>query len=521
VQPNERKDRSGLSDGSVVAVSDRCVTKPRLSVLSVTATSVEHELLQVASKKRWKPVWKQRLIVCTLVLSDVFLALVVWGTAYVGQSIWGRGDVSDVAIAAIVPSVMVWVGLRALIGLYPGYGLDSAEKLRRHAYSAFATLAVLAVFAVGFQIGNLLSRLLLAIAFLGLLFMAPFVQHFVKLGMKKAKLWGKPVIILSYKETGARFQELLKQEWGIGYDPVARLDHHLVAAGKSYLEGSYEENLTNAANLGRELGVDTVIFAMPYTRREKLARMVSVASESFRSVLIVPNLNGVTNSAVVARDIAGTFAVEIKQNLLDPWSQRLKRALDLVGTVIGGSLVSPLLFAIAVLIKLDSPGPALFIQERPGLNGRAFRVLKFRTMHAGAEQRFDELVLKDPRLKQEFEEYGKLRNDPRVTRIGRFLRRSSLDELPQLWNVLKGEMSLVGPRAYLLNQIPQLHSNTATVLRVPPGISGLWQVSGRSETTFEQRVEMDIYYVRNWSVWLDLVILARTVKNVVLSKGAF
>jgi Undecaprenyl-phosphate galactose phosphotransferase WbaP len=299
------------------------------------------------------------------------------------------------------------------------------------------------------------------------------------------------------------------------------LDHHLLAAGKSYREVSCDETLADAANLGRQLGVDTLIFAMPYTRREQLARMVSVASESFRSVLILPNLNGITNSAVAPRDFAGTLTLEIKQNLLDPWSQRLKRTLDLVVTIIGGVLISPLVFTIAVLIKLYSPGPALFIQERPGLNGRAFRVLKFRTMHADAEQRFDELVLKDPRLKQEFEEHGKLRNDPRVTRIGRFLRKSSLDELPQLWNVLKGEMSLVGPRAYLFNQIPQLHSNTATILRAPPGISGLWQVSGRSETTFEQRVEMDIYYVRNWSVWLDLVILARTVKDVVLGKGAF
>jgi lipopolysaccharide/colanic/teichoic acid biosynthesis glycosyltransferase len=184
-------------------------------------------------------------------------------------------------------------------------------------------------------------------------------------------------------------------------------------------------------------------------------------------------------------------------------------------------LISPLLFAIAVLIKLDSPGPPLFIQERPGLNGRMFRVFKFRTMHVDAEQRFDELVLKDPRLKQEFEEHGKLRNDPRVTRIGQFLRKSSLDELPQLWNVLKGEMSLVGPRAYLPNQISQLHGSKATVLRVHPGISGLWQVGGRSETTFEQRVEMDVYYVRNWSVWLDLVILARTAKSVLLARGAF
>jgi hypothetical protein len=187
-----------LSDRSVVAVMDRNVTKPRLSV---TATTVEHEhLLQVASKKRWKPVWKQRLIVGTLVLSDAFLALVVWGTAYVGQSIWGSGELSEVAIAAIAPSIVVWVGLRALLGLYPGYGLDSAERLRRHTHSIFATLAVLAVFAVGFQVGNLLSCILLDFAFLGLLFLTPFVQQFLKLGLKKAKLWGKPVIIPIYKD---------------------------------------------------------------------------------------------------------------------------------------------------------------------------------------------------------------------------------------------------------------------------------------------------------------------------------
>src|SRR5215207_3541317 len=254
--------------------------------LSATLAPAEHERLpRATNKKRWKTVWTQRLIAGTLVLADVFIALVVWGAAAFGKSIWGPGELSEVAVAAIVPSVMVWVGLRALLGLYPGYGLDSAERLRRHTYSIFATLAILAIFAVGFQVGNLLSRILLAFAFLGLLFLTPFVQPLVKLGLKKAKLWGKPVIILSYKETGAKFQELLEQEWGIGYTPVALLDHHLVAAGKSYREVSCDETLTQAANLGRELGVDTVIFAMPYTRREQLAQMVGVVSESFRSVL--------------------------------------------------------------------------------------------------------------------------------------------------------------------------------------------------------------------------------------------
>ena len=490
--------------------------------LSVTLAPTEHARLRnvTTNKKRWKPVWKQRLIIGTLAFSDVFLALVVWGVAYVGQRIWGHGELSGVAVASIVPSIIVWVGLRALLGLYPGYGLDSAESLRRHTHSVFATLAVLAVFAMGSQVGDLLSRILLTFAFLGLLFITPFVQHFVKLGMKKAGLWGKPVITLSYKETGARIQELLNQEWGIGYLPVALLDHHPIAAGESYWEVSCEETLTDAANLGRELGVDTIIFAMPYARREQLAHMVSVASESFRSVLIVPNLEGVTTSAVTPRDFAGTLAIEIKHNLLDPWSQRLKRALDLLGTVIGGVLVSPLVFAIAVVIKLDSPGPAFYGHQRVGAGGKHFLCWKFRTMHVNAERLLDQYLQGSPVLRAEWEQNQKLRDDPRVTRVGRLLRQTSLDELPQLWNVLRGEMSLTGPRPIVDAEVPKYGKVYALYQRIRPGMSGIWQVSGRSDTSYAERVEMDSYYVRNWSVWLDLVILARTVRCVALGRGA-
>lgn len=149
-----------------------------------------------------------------------------------------------------------------------------------------------------------------------------------------------------------------------------------------------------------------------------------------------------------------------------------------------------------------------------------FRIFKFRTMRTDAEQKFDELVLSDSTIQQYFERYGKLKDDLRVTRVGKWLRKLSLDELPQLWNVFKGEMSLVGPRPYLVNQIPQMSGAEIVVLRILPGISGLWQVSGRSDVTFEQRLEMDAYYVRNWSVWLDLIILFRTILTVLLRRGA-
>lgn len=488
----------------------------------VTPAATEQERLPHAtSVRRVKSAWKQRLIVSMLVFSDALLALLVWGAALVSQGIWGRGELTEFAVFTIAPSIAVWVVLRAFLGLYPGYGLDPVQWLRRHTYSVLATLAVLAVSAVGFQVGDLFSRLLLALALLGLLVLTPFVQHFVKLGMKRLDLWGKPVIVLSYKDTGEKFVELFEQEWGLGYVPVALLDYHLKPAGDSYQETPYLETLTDAVNLGRSQGINTIIFAMPYTRREQLARMVSVASENFRSVLVVPNLNGVTNSAVVARDFAGTFAVEIKHNLLDPWAQRLKRALDLLGAVVGGVLISPLLFTIAVLIRLDSPGPAFYGHRRLGARDQHFLCWKFRTMHVDAERLLDEYLQVNPSLRAEWEQNQKLRDDPRVTRVGRILRKTSLDELPQLWNVLHGEMSLTGPRPIVDAEVSKYESVYELYKRIRPGMSGFWQVSGRSDTGYEERIAMDSYYVRNWSVWLDLIILARTVKIVLRGGGAY
>ncbi|MCA3748034.1 MAG: undecaprenyl-phosphate galactose phosphotransferase WbaP, partial [Rubrobacter sp.] len=437
------------------------------------------------------------------------------------QGLWGRGGPSEVAVAAIAPSVGVWIGLRALLGLYPGYGLDAVQRLRRHAYSVLAALAVLAVFAVGFHVGDRLSRLMLLLAFAGLLLFAPFVHHAARRALRRAGVWGKPVVVLGYRKTGEAFVEHLGREWALGYRPAALFDYNLFPAGEGYREAPYERTLRDAAAWARRRRVDTCIFATPYTRREQLSEMISVASESFREVIVIPNLDGVTNSAVIARDLAGTFAVEVRYNLLDPWAQRAKRALDLLVAGSLGFALAPLLLAVALLIRLDSPGPALFRQERPGKDGRAFRVCKFRTMHADADERLARLLREEPALGEEFRRHGKLRNDPRITRMGSLLRKSSLDELPQLWNVLKGEMSLVGPRPYLDIQRSQIDEHERFILRVPPGISGLWQVSGRSDTTLEERVRLDVYYVRNWSVWLDLIILARTARVVLRGSGAY
>jgi Undecaprenyl-phosphate galactose phosphotransferase WbaP len=325
---------------------------------------------------------------------------------------------------------------------------------------------------------------------------------------------------LGYKEAGAKVVTLLKEEWELGYDPVAIFDYRLDTTGEVLEGGDNRQVLAAVVDTASEHGVDTAIFAMPNIRREQLSRLVNLASLRFRQVVVIPNLDGITNSAVVARDFAGTFGVEIKYNLLDPWARRVKRALDLVGSVMGGLLISPVFVAIVVLIKLGSPGPAFYGHWRVGIGGRHFRCWKFRTMQLNAEQLLEEYLQTNLDLRAEWEENQKLQDDPRVTRAGRFLRKTSLDELPQLWNVLRGEMSLTGPRPIVDAEVPKYGNVYELYKRIRPGMSGFWQVSGRSDTSYVERVAMDSHYVRNWSVWLDLIILTRTVKIVLLGRGA-
>jgi Undecaprenyl-phosphate galactose phosphotransferase WbaP len=404
--------------------------------------------------------------------------------------------------------------------LYPGYGLAPAEALRRHVYSVLATVAIKAIFALGVSIGPLLSRRLLGLSFLALLFLSPLVRHLAIRGMAKAGLWGKPVVILGAGETGKHLVQTLKDEWGLGYKPVAVFDFLLAPQG-GVLEGvPYGGTVNDALDSARKRRIDTVIFAMPNVRRRHVARFVDRASLYFRQVLVIPNVAGSITAPVATRDLAGPFGLEIKHNLLYPWARRGKRALDLFGVLVGGLLISPLLILIAVLIKLDSPGSAFYKQMRLGTDSNHFFCWKFRTMRTDAGQVLTELLQDNPDLRAEWEREHKLRDDPRITRVGSFLRKSSLDELPQLWNVLRGQMSLVGPRPIVDAEVPRYRDAYELYQRVKPGMSGLWQVGGRSETSYKERVEMDTYYVRNWSVWLDLVILARTVGAVLFRHGA-
>ena len=198
----------------------------------------------------------------------------------------------------------------------------------------------------------------------------------------------------------------------------------------------------------------------------------------------------------------------------------LKRILDVIGSLLIGLVFSPLIIVIAVRMSLED-GPILFRHPRVGRGGMAFECLKFRTMVPNAEQILRDLLAKDPQANAEWLRDHKLKNDPRVTRIGRFLRRTSLDELPQLWNVLRGEMSLVGPRPIVKEEMLRYGKHARRYLAAKPGVTGLWQVTGRNDTDYRRRVALDAYYVKKHSILMDVRILLKTIKVVVWGRGAY
>jgi len=232
---------------------------------------------------------------------------------------------------------------------------------------------------------------------------------------------------------------------------------------------------------------------------------------------IVPDLLQLSLSRVDIDEISGIPTIGIKEAPLRGWNLAMKRAIDVVVASLGLVLFSPLMLIVAFLIKLFSPGPVLFAQKRLGRDGRPFTIYKFRSMRPGAEKEQEELA----QLNRAMSPIFKMRDDPRFTRLGRFLRRMSIDELPQLYNVLRGDMSLVGPRPPTVSEYARYEDWHRRRLEAYPGMTGLWQVSGRSDLSFEEMVLLDIYYIENWSLGLDFRILLRTIPAVILGNGAY
>jgi Undecaprenyl-phosphate galactose phosphotransferase WbaP len=280
-------------------------------------------------------------------------------------------------------------------------------------------------------------------------------------------------------------------------------------------------DLTYASRAASSRLADYAIVAMPNMSNLELRRMIEECCRGFRHVLLVPDLPGLCSIGICAREIGGEVGFEVPQRLFHQSAGALKRLIDVVVSGFILIALAPLFVLIAAVIKLTSAGPVLYSHVRHGRQGKTFKALKFRTMVANADRVLLEYLDKHPQYVLEWQRDHKLRDDPRVTRIGRWLRRFSLDELPQIFNVLAGQMSLVGPRPIVQAEIQKYGRGYGLYTRVLPGLTGLWQISGRNNTTYEERVAFDEYYVRNWSIWMDTYILLRTVSVVLTAEGAY
>lgn len=274
----------------------------------------------------------------------------------------------------------------------------------------------------------------------------------------------------------------------------------------------------------KHLKISTVIIAVPQMEKTKLLNLVEDIQPLVRNLMFVPDTVGIPvyNLEIKKMYQSNMILLGIRNNLAKITNRIIKRIFDLILGVIALILVSPILIVVSIWIKLDSKGPIFFNAERIGKDGKLFKCYKFRSMHMNSDKLLEKYLNENPDLKEEWKRFQKLKgNDVRVTNAGRFIRKYSLDELPQIFNVFKGEMSLVGPRPYLPREKEMMGKYYNIIITTVPGITGYWQVNGRSNVEFKGRLLMDNWYIRNWSVWIDLVLLLKTIKTVFFKNGAY
>lgn len=387
----------------------------------------------------------------------------------------------------------------------------------------FSTVAVFSILFLG-KMGEKYSRTVIVLTGLISIFILPAIRINVKRLFRSIGLLRSKVLIIGAGNRGKLVAKALKEEHNLGYKVVGFLDDDPKKTG-TLIEGiKVHKGIDKAERYIGRSGINTVVIAIPGANRERLNETINRLQHKTESIFFIPDILGIavlgTKLQHFFREQA--FALEIQNNLSRPLNISIKWSFDFI---IGSLLLLLLSLPIAViclLIKFDSPGPAIFSQYRIGRKGKAFRCYKFRTMFKDAEEKLLELLNTNKDIRREWEHVWKIKDDPRITRFGRFLRRTSLDELPQLINVLKGEMSLVGPRPAIKEEIEKYYKDLAEVyFSVPPGITGLWQVSGRSTIGYDYRIALDSWYVRNWNLWLDIVILLKTVKVVLKREGAW
>ena len=427
-----------------------------------------------------------------------------------------------VALTVVLP--VVWLPTlmlcRAYEPRYVGVGYEEFHRVLRAGFILTATVAIVA-YATKTEVarGYVVMALPLG-TFLNLV-----ARYRLRKWLHKKRWngeWMRRVVAVGHRTSVADLIRVLRQKRYHGMDIAAVCLPPLLASGDdavAEVEGvPVLGDFSQAAAVVDRIGADSVaVLACPEMDGVALRRLAWQIERDDVELVVAPALMDVTGPRISIRPVSGLPLLHVEHPELDGGRKVFKGLFDRTAALAGLVLLSPLMLVVAVLIKMTSPGPVMFRQDRVGRGGREFTVMKFRTMVQDAEARKVELLESNENDGVLF----KIREDPRITRVGRWLRRYSLDELPQLFNVLRGEMSLVGPRPPLPEEVAQYGGDVYRRLVVKPGLTGLWQVSGRSDLSWEESVRLDLRYVDNWTLALDLQIIWKTWSAVLRGSGAY
>jgi Undecaprenyl-phosphate galactose phosphotransferase WbaP len=464
---------------------------------------------------------RRTLMSLTLIFSDMLAYF-----AALSLAILLRFTLIGEPIPSYYSNYAVLIPFALLVNLSSGlYNHNTSEVEELQQLCKSTTITFLIATAIFFLIKEgIVSRVVILLAWVFSIAIAPTLRELVRSIFVHTGKWGEPVVIFGNGRLGREVAAYLQAHPKMGYNPVGVVDQRKVerdptVAGKVIYDDTIFTNGTPIPDWFK--GVRTAFVVTPETSNSIHSMLINKNTIRFEQLIMVRSAEKTGSVWVQPLDIGGILGLVVNQNLLNRSQLLVKRIMDLTLITFSIPIFIPLFGIVALLIKLDSPGRIFYHQIRIGFGGKTFKFWKFRSMYEGAEQRLSEYLAANPDRKTEYEINHKLKYDPRVTRVGKFIRKFSIDELPQLINVLNGEMSLVGPRPFMPDEIGLYDQCYSLYTYVQPGVTGLWQISGRSNVSYSTRVNLDDYYLRNWSIWLDIHILIRTIMVVLQGRGSY